>query len=58
MVTLAVKRENPPVDFGADLTVVLQPGVEYHPSVAISPPAGSDVFTLPADAAIWRSSWY
>lgn len=49
---MPLSGKNPPVDFGADLTIVLQASVEYHPSVAIGPPAGSDVFTLPADAAV------
>ena len=51
VVTLAAERKDPPVNPGANLTIVLQPGVEDHSGVTVGSSAGGDVFALPADAA-------
>ena len=42
VVTLAAERENPPVNPGANLTIVLQPGVEDHSGVTVGSSAGGD----------------
>lgn len=47
-----VKWENLFVDFGVDLTVVFQFGVEYYFSVVISLFVGSNVFILLVDVVI------